>query len=351
MRRRPTAAKHEAGNIQAGNMKLAVTGITSGVGRRLAEVCAERGDELRGLVRDPKRDDAQTLQRAGVALVAGDLLDETALAELCDGVDAVIHMAAYVGDWGDRGQFERINVDGTRAVVEVAGRANVKRFVQLSSTAVYGRPERGRITEKWPTRICGPAYDDTKTAAERLAFGRGRELGLEVSAVRPPVIYGPYDRNFIPRTLRMLDKGMMILIDGGHAPLNVVWVDHVIDVLLRCAEMDEAIGEAFNVMDTVSDRPPSVREVTETIARSAGYPVPTRSVPYPVARALAVVAEKAWRWTRRKSPPPVTPFVVRITTLDVIYDSSKAVERLGWVPSMTPLEGVAKYAALLSDRS
>ena len=303
------------------------------------------------MAHSPDRADAKQLATLGVVLIPGDLENDTALGELCDGSDAVIHMAAQVGDWGPREQFERINVGGTRMALEAAAKAGAKRFVQLSSTAVYGRPERGRVTEKWPTRMCGGAYDDTKTAAERLAFEQGAALGLEVSAVRPPIIYGPYDRNFIPRSLELLRNKMMFLIDGGHAPLNVVWVDHVVDVLLMAAHKDEAIGQAFNVMDTVAERPPSVRQVGETIARAAGYPVPTRSVPYRLMHSAAWLAEKAWQLSNAKTPPPATPFVVRLMTLDVIYDSTKAVELLGWQPRMTPLDGIDKYARLLSGRA
>ena len=325
-------------------MRIALTGITSGVGRRFAEMAVEQGHQLRGLVRQPERADARALAKLGVELVPGELLDHAALGELCDSADAVIHMAAHVGDWGERAQFERINVDGTRLCVEAAARAKARRFVQLSSVAVYGRPPKGRITERWPTRLCGEAYDDTKTLSERLAFDRGKALGLEVSAVRPPVIYGPYDRNFMPRSLELLEQRMMFLIDGGRAPLNLVWVDHVVDVLLLAASKDAAVGEAFNVTDTIDQRPPSVREVGETIARATGLPAPRISVPYPVAYGIAHVTQAAFKLLGSSKPPPATPFVVKLTTLDVIYDASKAVDLLGFAPRLEPLEGVARFA-------
>ncbi|HZO12558.1 MAG TPA: NAD-dependent epimerase/dehydratase family protein [Polyangiaceae bacterium] len=330
---------------------IALTGITSGVGRRLAEVAIERGHQVRGLVRDVGRDDARALETLGVQLIPGDVNDQAALERLCSGVDAVVHMAAHVGDWGAREVFERVNVEGTRATVEAAARARVKRFVQLSSVAVYGRVERGRITEEWPTRKNGVPYDDTKVEAERIAMSRGAELGLEVAAVRPPVIYGPYDRNFLPRMIDTLRARRFSYIDGGTGRFNLVWVDHVVDVLLLCTERREAVGEAFNVMDTVRDKPPTVRELVERVSDATGIAYPKLSLPRPVVLGLARVAEWAFKRAGADHPPPITPFVVYLTTLDVIYDSSKAVEKLGWEPRMHPLDGIERQARALIGAS
>lgn len=101
-------------------MKIAVTGVTSGVGRRFAEMALAQGHDVRGLVRQPDRDDAKALREIGVDTVRGDILAADTVRDLCAGADAAVHMAAHVGDWGPREQFDRINVGGTR--VADAGR-------------------------------------------------------------------------------------------------------------------------------------------------------------------------------------------------------------------------------------
>lgn len=331
-------------------MRLALTGITSGVGLRLADIALARGDELTALVRNPERQDARSLADRGVRVVRGDVNDAAAMLEVARGADAFVHLAAHVGDWGTPEDFERVNVGGTRTALEAAATAKVRRFVQLSSTAVYGRPDHGRVTEAWPTRKIGVPYDDTKVEAERLALSRGPELGVEVVAIRPPIIYGPYDRQFLPRAVAALRRRQFLLVDGGRAPLNLVWVDHVVDVVLRAAEKEGVAGEAFNVMDEVDQRPPSVREVAETIAREAHLPPPRLRLPFGVALALGHVVEKGFALAKAKSPPPLTPFVVRILTRDVIYDASKARRLLGWEPRMTSLEGIARFARELATQ-
>jgi nucleoside-diphosphate-sugar epimerase len=347
-------------------MRLAVTGITSGVGMRLAEMALERGHSVAGLVRDPAREDARRLGARGVRLVHGDLDTGAALADLCRDVDAVLHLAAHVGDQGTLEQFEHVNVTGTRNVVEAAARRDggdpqtpgpagrdgaPRRFVQLSSTAVYGRPDEGRVTEEWLTRKIGLPYEDTKTEAERVAFERGAALGLQVAAVRPPIIYGPYDRNFMPRVLAAIRGRRFLLVDGGSAPLNVVWVDHVADLLLLAAEHPAAAGQAFNVMDEVDSLPPSVREVGEIIAGACGLPRPRLSLPMPAARALARVVERVWEVAGLQGTPPLTQFAVTILTRHVVYDASKAVALLGWGPKIRARDGLAQAARASSGRS
>lgn len=329
---------------------IALTGITSGVGVRLAEMAIEQGYAVRGLVRDPSRADAKRLAALGVTLVHGDLEDSPALTQLGRGADAFLHLAAHVGDRGEVSEFVRVNVGGTRRALDAAHAAGVKRFVQLSSTAVYGRPDHGRVDESWRTRHTNLPYEDTKTDAERLAFEVGAELGLEVAAVRPPIIYGPYDRNFMPRAAEAIEKGRFLLVDGGRAPLNLVWVDHVVDVTLLCAFHPDAVGLPFNVMDEVDGRPPSVREVSAVIADAIGAPRPHRSLPYPVAMALAHVVAKGFALAKKSEAPPLSPFVVKILTRDVIYDASKAARVLGWKPRVHTLEGLAREAAAFAAR-
>jgi nucleoside-diphosphate-sugar epimerase len=326
-------------------MRLAITGITSGVGIRLAEIAIARGDVVTGLVRSPAREDARALAARGARLIPGDLDDAAALADVARGADAFLHLAGQVGDIGTPEQFERVNVGGTRAAIEAAAAMGVPCFVQLSSVAVYGRPDEGRVVETWPRRKCGLPYEDTKSEAERVAFEVGKARGVAVLAVRPPVIYGPYDRNFMPRILAALAARRFLLVDGGRAPFNVVWVDHVVDVLLRAAARPDLAGEAFNVMDEVDKRPPSVREVVEILAREAGLPLPRVSLPYPVAMGLGHVVQRAHRLFGAKGAPAITPFVVKILTRDVIYDASKAARVLGWKPEVGARVGLAREAA------
>lgn len=125
----------------------------------------------------------------------------------------------------------------------------------------------------------------------------------------------------------------------------MVRVDHVVDVVLRAAARSDLAGEAFNVMDAVDKRPPSVREVAEILAQQAGLPPPRLSLPFPVAMALGHVVQRAHRLVRASGSPALTPFVVKPLSRDVIYDASKAVRVLGWKPEVSARVGLAREAA------
>ena len=241
----------------------------------------------------------------------------------------------------------RVNVDGTRAVVEAAGRAGVRRFVHLSSVAVYGMPEVGTVDESFPFVPTDEPYALTKRLAEEVAFRRGGELGMAVAAVRPPIIFGKYDRVFLPRALETLRAGRAVYVDGGRAPLNCVSASDVVDVMLRCAQAKAAAGQAFNV---AAWPPPSLREVLDTIADAARLPRPRISLPKGLAFGLAHLMELGARVRPGAEPPPLTPFVVRRFTRYVVYDASKARRTLGFSGGERPLDELARLTARLLER-
>src|SRR5580700_7904557 len=108
-------------------MRLAVTGITGGVGLRLCEMALAGGHAVAGLCRDPSSKAARGLAGKGVRLVTGDLDNSRALLDLARSADAFLHTAAHVGDAGTPEQFDRVNVGGTLHAVEAAAGAEVPR--------------------------------------------------------------------------------------------------------------------------------------------------------------------------------------------------------------------------------
>ena len=227
-----------------------VTGATGLVGMHLIPRLQRDGWQVRALVRDPAR--AGPLARADVTLATGDVLDQTSFALAARGCDVLFHAAAVITPLGGWEAFRRPNVEGTRNAIAAARRASA-RLVHVSSVAVYGdrryAADGGRTDEsKTGGRIAEDSYyARSKRESEDLVFAAQRAGELWATAVRPSVLYGPFDRQFVPRLARLLRRGFAPVIGGGRNTLAVVHAANVVDGLVRAAAFDGANGKAYNL--------------------------------------------------------------------------------------------------------
>ena len=159
-------------------MKILVTGATGKVGSRLAKRLAQRGDQVRALVRDPAR--AADLREAGIELAEGDLLEADSLAAAVRGVDAVVHCAAFFRGATPE-QAHAVNDLGTQHLARAARAASVKRFIFTSTGLVYG-PNGGRLASE--DDPCAP------TAAYPVEQARRRALPPRASKVSTCACFG-----------------------------------------------------------------------------------------------------------------------------------------------------------------
>ena len=187
-------------------MRYAMTGATGFVGGELSRQLRAAGHEVVALVRDPAR--ASDL---GVSLVRGDLDDAGALDELCTGVDGLFHVAGwYKLGTRDPDQGRRVNVDGTRNVLDAARRAGVPRVVYTSTLAVNSDTD-GRVVDE-TYHFTGrhlSVYDETKAAAHSIAASAG------VIIVMPGLVYGPGDTALSGALIRDVVQGRRVMIPSG----------------------------------------------------------------------------------------------------------------------------------------
>src|SRR3954469_6179070 len=185
-----------AGHARRRTVRVLVTGAAGFTGGHLARALAARGDAVSALVRR-EGPAASALERAGVALVIGDLRDRDAVAAATDGVEVVYHIAAMYRQAGlGDDVYRAVNATAVREVVEAAARAGVRRVVHCSTVGVHGDVEHPPADEDAPLKP-GDVYQVTKLEGERLAREAGARLGLEVTIARPTGIYGPGDRRLL----------------------------------------------------------------------------------------------------------------------------------------------------------
>ncbi len=237
-------------------MKILVTGATGKVGSRITRHLARRGDHVRALVRDPDR--AVDLRGERIELVQGDLLDPRSLAAAVQGVDAVVHCAAFFRGATPE-QAHATNDLGTQNLAHAARDASVKRFVFTSTGLVYG-PSGGRPAREGDA--CAPldAYPLSKLAAERFLLALE---GLDVRVLRLPFVYGDGDPHIAEAAPMM----------AGFAPTQRMSICHHADVAQAITRVLDAAAPVHRIYNVVDDEAPDLA----TLFASVNAPAPDGS--------------------------------------------------------------------------
>lgn len=317
-------------------MRTLVTGAPGFVGRTLVEKLVAGHHHVRGFARATSR--VEPLRRLGVELCYGDLRDLESLARAVQGVDVVFHAAARVGVWGRPAEYYDANVLGTRHVLEAMRRAGVARLIHISSVSVYGR-NTGLISETRELQRIGDPHGDTKIDAEVMVREGALRHGFAVTVLRPALVYGPYDYNYIPRTARNILKGRMRIVGSGRNIAPIIYGEDLADLALRAAESDAAVGQTFNAAGC---EPVTWQEFLSSLASLLGTRLPGLRIPYPLLYVAASFLEVCWKAAGAREAPPATRFGTRMLGSDWRYDISKATTLLGFQPRILHREGLAR---------
>lgn len=310
---------------------LLVTGATGLVGSHVAEQARKKGLRVRTLVRAEAV--TSLLQQWGCELAVGDLDQPETLKSACKDVVAVIHCAAKVGDWGPTDEYRRVNVEGTRSLMDAAlAGGQLKRWVQISSLGVYeGRDHYGTDEATLPSTAGIDGYTLTKVESELLVCDAIRNRGLPGVVLRPGFIYGPRDRTVLPRLLERLRSGKFAFLGSVDKLMNNTYVGNLVEAIWLAIERDEAVGKVFNIRDP---RAVTKREFIDTVCDAAGIRHPTKVVPLPVAKFLAKAMEITWKLLGKKEAPLLNSARIKFLGLNLDYSIDKAIRELGYQPSM-----------------
>ncbi len=319
---------------------ILVTGGSGFIGGRLIERLVRDGDRVRAVARS--QPSAERVEALGAEPVHSDLTDREALLEGAEGCELAFHAAAKVEDWGPWKEFLRDNVEGTRNVLEACESAGVRRLVHVGTEAalIAGDPLI-EVDETAPLRPDSKApYPRSKAMAEQLVMGASRE-GFETVVLRPRFVWGAGDSTLLPGILELVHSGRFSWIGGGRHRTDITHVDNVVHGLMLAAEKGRA-GEAYFVTDGA---PVVFREFVSELIRTQGVEPPERSIPTPVAGALAAVGETAWRALPLRGSPPLSRFDYWISSQECTIDISKARRELDYEPVRTREEGLAELRA------
>jgi nucleoside-diphosphate-sugar epimerase len=321
--------------------KWLVTGATGFVGSHLVEALVRQQVAVVALVRPSSQ--ASWLEALDVEIVWGDLFDQAALEQACQGVSVIAHCAARVGDWGPVEDYRRVNVEGLRHLLEAARTAQLRRFIHLSTLGVYEARDHYGTDETAPLpHQHMDGYTQSKVEAERLVKQYYEQYGLPVVILRPGFVYGPRDRIVLPRLLEALEKHKVRYLGSGEQAMNTIYVGNLVQAILLAAEKPQAVGQVYNLTD--GERI-SKRRFFETLARAADLPPPTKSVPRWVAKLLAAGMETWARWRGDPEPPTLTRARVKFLGLNLDFSIDKARRELGYQPEPALEKGLQEAVA------
>ncbi len=314
-------------------MRVLVTGATGKVGHAIASALLDRGDQVRALVRDPKR--AASVLPAGIEPIRGDVTDPESLAAAAEGCELVFNSMGMPEQWvRDEAIFDQVNAVGSAQVAGAAKRAGARRFIHTSTHDVFHADTGDRFDETmladYPK---GTAYERSKQHAEELVLAE--RDGMEVVILNPSGVYGP-----TPSPTPSFENGLFEPVVRKRLPAvppggtGYAFVEGVAAGHLLAAEKGTD-GERYILADGYA----SFRDLAETAKNVAGRGRVPPTMPVPVARAIATVGAGISRVIRR--PPLLPKGQLTYFLWQARPDSSKAQRDLGW--QTTPLEeGVRK---------
>lgn len=305
-------------------MKALVTGANGFTGSHLVQALEQQGTLVVGLVR--KSSNLERLKNAHAQLVYGDICDRSSLQAAMTDVDMVYHTAADV-ELGivNAAQMQRVNVEGTRAVMEVAQAMRVSKLVYCSTIGIFGDTKGNVVNEtfKRTQTDFSSAYDRTKYAAQQIVDEFALH-GLPVVSVLPSGIFGADDPHFGP-VLQQYVKGRLKLWAGGSRITGIVHVDDLVTAMILAAAKGTP-GEHY----IISAGELTTKDMFAILQKYTGVPVP-KEAPQPVVRLVGNILDpigRIFNW----QPPLSHERVHYIYDRCVRVDATKARQELGWQP-------------------
>lgn len=303
-------------------MRVLVTGATGFIGSHVAAALVRRGDQVRVLRR--KGSSTLALDGLDVEHIHGDILERDSVAAAVHGCDLVFHVAAVASYWRTRSEkVYRVNIQGTRIVLDACLAAGVRRMIYTSSVAALGMPRTGKpadetqilggVAERWP-------YAHSKHLAEQEVRAAVAQ-GLSAVIVNPAIVIGPGDHNLISGSMivEMAKRTLPLAPPGGVCMADI---DAVVQGHLAAAEQGRT-GERY----ILGGENLTYKEITAIIAEVVGRRAPRWTIPAwalpPAATALDMINHFVAR-------PIASGDQMRLSAHNVFFDSSKAMRELDY---------------------
>jgi nucleoside-diphosphate-sugar epimerase len=311
-------------------MKVMLTGATGCLGSRIANDLVKAGHSVRALVRSSS-DRAAITPSNNIEFIIGDLTDSASMELAATGCEVTINSAASLHfiprTDEDIRRYKEVNVDATARVIEASIKAGVKQVIHMSSIAAMGDFYN---IEREETAPCTPEslYGKSKLASEELALTyRGKEI--DITVIRPGVIYGAWDRGTILKMVRYIDSGKFRFIGDGGNFKSLVSVGNVSAATLAVMGNKAAYGEVFLVVDKEKY---TMKDIAATIAKKLDRKLPLINIPVWLGYLIGASCDAI-----RKAVPFPAPFTLQ-NVKNFTHSSTYSINKIQELIAFTPPE-------------
>lgn len=328
-------------------MKALVTGGGGFLGRYIAEMLNERGDQVTVFARGHYPDLAQM----GIDLIQGDVADAEAVKVACTGMDAVFHVAAFAWYWGPWEKFYRTNVIGTQNIIDACRSQKVPKLIYTSTpSVVFANHSHEGANESLPYPQKYEAnYPKSKAMAEQLVIAANDDT-LSTCCLRPHLIFGPRDNNLIVPLAEKAISGQLIQVGDGKNRVDFCFVEDAARAHLQAADaLKPGSAVAGSVYFITQDEPVFLWKWLNTVFSVIGAPTVKKRLPLKLVRTVAAILETIHRLMPFLGDPRITRFLASEMAASHHYDISKAKRDFGYQPQHTMAQALEKTIPFLRD--
>jgi 2-alkyl-3-oxoalkanoate reductase len=328
--------------------RVLVTGGGGFIGQALVQALLDRGSRVTVLGRGAY----PNLEALGVHCRRGDIRDPDALLSACKGQDTVFHVAALAGIWGSATEYAAINVGGTANVLRACRHNGVPVLVHTSTpSVVFAGASIAGGDETLPYArhpLC--AYARTKIQAEQMVLADG-DQDLLTTAIRPHLVWGPGDRNLIPRLMARGRSGQLRIVGRGDNLVDISYIDNVVHAHLLAAfnlhGSATAAGQAFFIGQK---EPVALWPWINDLFRRLAIPEVRRAIPFALAYGVGGLLEGGYGLLGRQEEPRMTRFLAHQLAHHHWFSHERARQVLGYREQVDTETGLDRLVAWLTEQ-
>ena len=309
--------------------RILVTGATGFLGLRLVELLAQRGYPVRSLAR--KLSNIEPLEKLPTEIHFGDVADMESLSAAAQDVSIIVHAAADTAGNEDDGRISTLL--GTQNVIDMCKEKDIKKLIYISSCSVYGVADykKGQLVdeaaalERYPEKR--GHYSNAKYKAEQLVLDATQKGNLPIVCLRPATIFGPGGELYTPMMGFSMGSKMFATIGPGDFELPLVYIDNLVDAIIKAVEKEESTGQVFNVVELGGL---TKKDYIELILKKLYPDAKYFYIPYWFLYS-AVWGQEVLTWLLRRKPF-LTRYRLTSSQRKIRYDSRKIQQTLNWKP-------------------